>query len=104
VLPDGIESIPNLRGRIAAILDIRAPFGLSPHALPAGDEPILCDVFECLLALRADTTVYRACACKHTCRRVPAGAVMTVVWSLEEGLLLIADKLDERGFLERAGS
>jgi purine-binding chemotaxis protein CheW len=55
--PDVIEGILNVRGRIAAVLDVRARFGLSRRALKASDVLILCEAGERLLALRADAIV-----------------------------------------------
>jgi chemotaxis signal transduction protein len=55
--PDVIEGVLNVRGRIAAVLDIRARFGLARRAMRASDVLIVCDAGERLLALHADTIV-----------------------------------------------
>jgi purine-binding chemotaxis protein CheW len=55
--PGVIEGILNVRGRIAAVLDLRARFGLRRREIDVGDVLILCEVEGRLLALRADAAL-----------------------------------------------
>jgi purine-binding chemotaxis protein CheW len=93
--PDVIEGILNIRGRIAAVLDIRARFALPRRPVKASDVLLVCEAGERLLALRADGIVdvldvpASALASAHH-----AGATATYaqgVVALADGLLLIAD-------------
>ena len=93
--PDVIEGALNIRGRIAAVLDIRARFALPRRALRASDVLIVCSANERLLALRADTIVdiIKVPASALADARKPSGrsAYVHGVVALADGLLLIAD-------------
>lgn len=93
--PDVIEGALNIRGRIAAVLDIRARFALPRRALKASDVLIVCPAGERLLALRADTIVdiIKVPASSLAEARKPSGrsAFVQGVVALDDGLLLIAD-------------
>jgi purine-binding chemotaxis protein CheW len=93
--PDVIEGILNIRGRIAAVLDIRARFDLPRRAMRTSDVLILCEAGDRLLALRADAIV--------DLLQVPASDLASTgsvglsasyargIVALSDGLLLIAD-------------
>ncbi len=93
--PDVIEGVLNIRGRIAAVLDIRARFALPRRTLRSSDVLIVCTAGERLLALRADTIVdiIQAPASSLADASKPSGrsAYIQGVVALEDGLLLIAD-------------
>jgi purine-binding chemotaxis protein CheW len=93
--PDVIEGILNIRGRIAAVLDIRARFGLPRRALRSSDVLVLCEAGDRLLALRADAIVdllHVPASSLASVRSVgPTAAYASGVVALADGLLLIAD-------------
>lgn len=93
--PDVIEGALNIRGRIAAVLDIRARFALARRALRSSDVLIVCEAGERLLALRADAIVdiIKVPASSLAESRKTSGrtAYAQGVVALEDGLLLIAD-------------
>lgn len=55
--PGVIEGLLNVRGRIAAVLDLRARFGLKRREIEPGDVLLLCEIEGRLLALRADAAL-----------------------------------------------
>jgi purine-binding chemotaxis protein CheW len=55
--PGVIEGIINVRGRVAAVLDLRARFGLTRREISASDVLLLCEIGGRLVALRADTAL-----------------------------------------------
>jgi purine-binding chemotaxis protein CheW len=93
--PDVIEGILSIRGRIAAVLDLRVRFGLPQRPMRTTDVLILCEVGARLLALHADSIV--------DLLHVPASSLVDAqgvgptaryargVVALHDGLLLIAD-------------
>jgi purine-binding chemotaxis protein CheW len=93
--PAVIEGILNIRGRIAAVLDVRARFGLTQRALKASDVLILCEAGERLLALRADAIVdllnVNASTLASADTIGPSANYARGVVPLRDGLLLIAD-------------
>jgi purine-binding chemotaxis protein CheW len=93
--PDVIEGVLNIRGRVAAVLDIRARFALPRRAIKTSDVLIVCEARERLLALRADGIVdvlQVPASALASARHVGATGVYTRgVVTLSDGLLLIAD-------------
>ena len=93
--PDVIEGILNIRGRIGAVLDMRARFGLARRAIKASDVLILCELGERLLALRADAVVgllHMSASALASAETVSSAAQYARgVVALPDGLLLIAD-------------
>jgi purine-binding chemotaxis protein CheW len=55
--PGVIEGLINVRGRITAVLDLRARFGLNRRAIIASDVFLLCEISGRQLALRADAAI-----------------------------------------------
>lgn len=93
--PDVIEGVLNIRGRIAAVLDVRARFALPRRAMKSSDVLIACEAGERLLALHADGIVgvlHVPASALASAHHVGAAALHTSgVITLEDGLLLIAD-------------
>lgn len=93
--PDVIEGVLNIRGRIAAVLDLRARFGLPRRAMKSSDVLIACEAGERLLALRADAIVdllqVPASALANARHAGATSVYASGVVLLEDGLLLIAD-------------
>jgi purine-binding chemotaxis protein CheW len=93
--PDVIEGILSVRGRIAAVLDMRVRFGLARRAMRTSDVLILCEVGTRLLALHADAIVdllHVPASSLVDARGVgPTARYARGVIALHDDLLLIAD-------------
>lgn len=93
--PHVIEGILNVRGRIAAILDIRTRFELPQRALRASDVLILCEVGHRLLLLRVDAIIDILSVSASVLADVqsvgPTATHARGIITLSDGLLLIVD-------------
>src|SRR5689334_23103108 len=54
--PAVVMGVINVRGQLAALVDLRARFGLPPAPLAASDVFVLCEPAGRLVAFRADRT------------------------------------------------
>jgi purine-binding chemotaxis protein CheW len=93
--PSIVEGLINLRGEIAAVLDLRARFDLPRRRLLPSDVFLVCRIRTRLIALRVDAVlelreVERASLLPG--RDVSRGAVhLSGVFTLPDGLIFVAD-------------
>lgn len=93
--PDIVEGIINVRGRIAAVLDMRARFQLARRPIQTSDIFLVCTVRERLVALRVDaiSDLQRLplSALVPNAQVSQAAVTMRGVFTLPDGLLFLAD-------------
>ena len=101
--PGVIEGVINVRGRIAAVLDLRARFGLPRREMIASDVLLLCALETRLLALRVDAAIdliQLAASELATPSQVTSAALYARgVCRLDSGLLFVCDL---RAFVQEA--
>jgi purine-binding chemotaxis protein CheW len=101
--PGVIEGVLNVRGQVAAVLDLRARFGLSRREMSSRDVLLLCDVDGRLLALHADAAIDLAqiAASDLATPAEVTGAALYArgVCRLADGLLFLCDL---RSFLKES--
>lgn len=101
--PGVIEGILNVRGRVAAVLDLRARFGLTRRDMIPSDVLLLCEVGGRLLALRADAVLDLV---QLTASELAAPAEITQAALYARGVCRLADGLiflcDLASFLKEA--
>lgn len=93
--PGVIEGLINVRGRITAVLDLRARFGLNRRAIIASDVLLLCEISGRQLALRADAAIELLSVPARELA-TPAEATTAALYArgvcrLPDGLLFICD-------------
>lgn len=93
--PDVIEGVINVRGRVAALLDLRARFDLPRRAIAPSDTILLCEVGARLVGLRVDRTVELstlAASSLAELKEVTSGATLVRgALALPDGVILLCD-------------
>jgi purine-binding chemotaxis protein CheW len=93
--PGVVEGILNVRGRVAAVLDLRARFGLTQREIVPSDVLLLCETEGRLLALRADAAIdlvqIAASELAMPSEVTPAALYARGVCRLSGGLLFLCD-------------
>jgi purine-binding chemotaxis protein CheW len=93
--PGVIEGVINVRGQIAAVLDMRARFQLPRRAIQPSDAFLVCELKQRLVALRVDAVVDLRTFAESAL--VPAAAVsgaalsLLGVFVLPDGLVFLSD-------------
>jgi purine-binding chemotaxis protein CheW len=94
-MPDIVEGLINVRGRVAVVIDLRARFELTRRAIVPSDVLLLCESGPRLFALRADATLdlqtVDASLLADPSTVGPSASFARGALTLQDGLLLLCN-------------